>query len=132
MIQVAPDWSDLERFRFGDGPELADALLALVLLGTKTATCWSFADGQQTAVGKRMVACDSRDRPRAVIETIRLDVCLFSEVTDAFAAKEGEDDRSLTSWRRAHQAYFERNGGFDPQMPLWCEEFKLIAEIAIP
>ena len=132
MTDAAPYWSDLERFRFGDGPETADTLLALVLSGDKTATCWPVREGQLTAIGKRMVACDSQDRPRAVIETVSLEVTPFDQVTEAFAASEGEDDKTLASWRREHQAYFERNGGFDPAMPLWCETFRLIAGIAIP
>ena len=32
------------RFSFGDSPELADSLLALVLAGKKTATCGALRD----------------------------------------------------------------------------------------
>ena len=35
--------TDLPRWSFGDSPELADALLALVREGRKTATCWAAA-----------------------------------------------------------------------------------------
>jgi hypothetical protein len=28
-------------------------------------------------------------------------------------------------------SYFKRNGGFDPSMLLWCEEFKVVKEIAL-
>jgi uncharacterized protein YhfF len=38
-------WSKLDQFPFGDGPELADELLALILAGKKTATCWSATEG---------------------------------------------------------------------------------------
>ena len=34
------DIEELERFSFGDSSDLADSLLALVLSGEKTATCW--------------------------------------------------------------------------------------------
>jgi uncharacterized protein YhfF len=33
--------TDLKTFAFGDSPALADELLALVLAGKKTATCWA-------------------------------------------------------------------------------------------
>ena len=46
------DWQSLESFAFGDSPEMADQLLAFVLAGAKTATCWSIRDGQQTEVQK--------------------------------------------------------------------------------
>jgi uncharacterized protein YhfF len=48
----------LERFSFGDSGDLADSLLALVIAGEKTATCWDAALGQLTEVGRLMVACD--------------------------------------------------------------------------
>jgi uncharacterized protein YhfF len=116
----------LERFTFGDGPELADELLALVLEGRKTATCWAARDGELTHPGKRMVACDSQGRPRAVLETVALERRRFWDVDDAFARAEGEGDLSLACWRAAHRAYFERNGGFSEDMELWCERFRLV------
>jgi uncharacterized protein YhfF len=49
------------------------------------------------------------------------------EMVDAqFANDEGEDGRSLESWRHEHQVFFERNGGFKPDMLLVCERFKVI------
>ena len=124
------DWSGLERFSFGDSPQLADELLALVLSGRKTATCWSVQDGQQTAVGQRWVVCDGSEQPRAVLETVSLEQRIFNQVDEAFARKEGEGDLTLDWWRKAHQRYFERNGGFDPSMLLWCEKFKVVTEIS--
>jgi uncharacterized protein YhfF len=38
-------------FSFGDSPELADELAALVLAGTKTATSSAFSDGPSTEEG---------------------------------------------------------------------------------
>jgi uncharacterized protein YhfF len=65
---------ELERFAFGDTPEMADELLALVLAGTKTATCGPLAEyeaeGEPTGeVGGRSVVLDGRGRPTCVIET---------------------------------------------------------------
>ena len=128
-ILTEAEIADLERFSFGDSPELANTLLALVLSGIKTGTCWPVRDGQLTEIGKRMVACDGIGRPRGVIETVTLQQRVFSEVDAEFAAKEGEGDRSLEYWREAHEGYFTRNGGFEPDMLLWCEEFRLIATV---
>ena len=129
--EPSPGWAELERFSFGDGPELADDLLGLVLIGRKTATCWSVRDGQITSIGKRMVACDSRGRPRAILETVALEQCAYQDVGETFARLEGEDDLTLNSWRDAHAKYFARTGGFDPKMILWCEQFRVIAEIPL-
>jgi uncharacterized protein YhfF len=77
-------------------------------------------------VGKRWVAQDGAGRPRAVLETTELTQHRFDTVDAQFAFEEGEDDRTLASWARAHQAYFTRNGGYAPDMLLWCERFRLI------
>ena len=123
------DWRSLERFAFGDNPEMADRLLGFVLAGAKTATCWSTAEGQQTELGKRMVVTDGAGRPRAVVETASLQQVRFCDVAWDFAAAEGEGDASLEAWRAGHRAYFTRNGGFSPDMLLWCERFRLVEVI---
>jgi uncharacterized protein YhfF len=127
---AAPDWRSLETFSFGDGPALADELAGLVLAGRKTATCWSAADGALTEIGKRMVMLDGAGRPRAVIETVELTQRRYDEVDAAFASDEGEDDRTLGSWRRAHRNYFTRLGQFAPDMLLYCERFRVVAVLS--
>ena len=123
------DWRSLESFSFGDSPRMADELLGYVLAGAKTATCWSVREGQQTQVGKRMVAKDGAGRPRAVLETVSLEQVRFDRVGWAFAEAEGEGDQCLEDWRDGHRAYFTRNGGFAPDMLLWCERFRLVEVI---
>ena len=123
------DWRSLERFSFGDSPELADELAGLVLAGKKRATCWAASEGPKTHVGKRWVVRDGSGVPIAVIETVELTQRRFDEVDAAFAVDEGEDDRTLASWRRAHQNYFGRQGTFVPDMLLFCERFRLVARI---
>ncbi len=124
-----PDWENLERFAFGDSSASADELLDLVIAGPKRATCWSIADGQQTEIGKRMIVLNGSGNPGAVIETIELAARRFCDVDRQFAFDEGEGDRTLEQWQADHQAYFTRNGGFDPAMMLWCERFRLIEVI---
>ena len=126
------DWQGLESFAFGDSPEMADTLLDCVINGEKRATCWSVAEGQQTHVGKRMVVLDGAGRPRAVLETVELEQRRFCDVDARFAHDEGEGDRTLANWHDDHRRYFERNGGFSPEMRLWCERFRLVAVIPLP
>ena len=120
------DWRTLETFSFGDNPALADELAELVLAGKKTATCWAAEQGLLTDVGKRMVVLDGAGRPRAVIETVELTQHRFPDVDAAFANDEGEGDRTLAYWRRAHEVYFTRLGQFTPDMLLWCERFRVV------
>jgi uncharacterized protein YhfF len=73
-----------------------------------------------------MVMLDGSGRPRAVIETVELTQRRFPEVDAAFAYDEGEGDRALAYWRKAHEAYFSRLGQFAPDMLLWCERFRVV------
>jgi uncharacterized protein YhfF len=124
------DWRHLESFAFGDGPELADELLVLVLEGRKRATCWAVSEGMKGAeIGKCMVALDGAGRPRAVLQTLELTQRRFDEVDAAFAFDEGEGDRSLAFWRAAHQSYFTRLKLYRPDVMLWCERFRLVMTI---
>lgn len=123
------DWQGLETFSFGDSPALANELASLVLAGVKTATCWAAVEGLKTAVGKRTVMLDGSGRPLAVIKTVELEQRRFDEVDAAFAYDEGEDDRSLASWREAHRRYFTRLGHYTDDMLLYCERFRVVERL---
>ncbi|MBD8606688.1 ASCH domain-containing protein [Aeromicrobium sp. CFBP 8757] len=120
---------------FGATPEHAEELLALVLAGTKTATSsalWDFEhDGEpMPQVGDLAIILDGEERPRALIEIVRVDVVPFDEVDAEHAHLEGEGDRSYEYWRDVHQRYFDlhsTNGrGFSPSMPVVLERFRLL------
>lgn len=125
-----------EAWSFGDGPEMADELGALVASGRKTATCgalWEYeAEDEPVAeVGERSVILDGRDEPLCVIETTEVEIRRFDEVDEAFARDEGEGDRSLESWRAEHRRFFARTlpgigREFSEDMPLVCERFRVI------
>jgi uncharacterized protein YhfF len=118
-------------FSFGDSPAMADELLALVLAGTKTATCGALRDfgpGKETppVVGRRDTVLDGAGRPAAIIETIEVTIRRFSEMDEQFAYDEGEGFRTLAHWRDGHREFFERNGGWFEDMELICERFRLV------
>jgi uncharacterized protein YhfF len=118
-------------FAFGDSPQMADALLALVIAGKKTATCGALRDYPEGSedmpvVGRRDVVLDGQGRPAALIETFEVTIRRFDEMDEQFAHEEGEGQRTLADWRAGHEAYFTRNGGFSPDMLLVCERFRLV------
>ena len=131
MSDVPEKYKDLPRFAFGDGPELADELLALVLTGKKTATCCSLsqyvAEGwEMPKPGYRWIVLDSVKRPRCVVETTGIATKRFGEVDAQFAHDEGEGDQSYTWWRAAHEKYFQRQGVYAPDLLVVCERFRLV------
>lgn len=127
---TAPEWEGLQHWSFGDSAIMADALLALVLSGAKTATCWDARDSIPLPyVGQRSVVLDGSGTPRVVVETVEIEQRRFDRVDAAFAHDEGEGDRSLAFWRAAHRDYFARQGNFADDMPLWCERFRVVVTL---
>ncbi|GAA0330646.1 ASCH domain-containing protein [Morganella psychrotolerans] len=115
---------------FGDSPELADELAALVIHGQKRASCSSLnsfiQEGVKPEIGGYSIILNGSNVPVCVIRTISMQLVRFCDVTSAIAAAEGEGDLSLSFWQREHQAYFTREGSFSPEMELIFEEFTLI------
>lgn len=124
-----------EAWAFGATSEQADELLALVLGGIKTATAsalWDYeAAGEPIPqVGELSIVLDGSGRPRAVLETTDVEIVPFDQVDSAHAHAEGEGDRSLEHWRWVHEAFWREHGedprGFEPDMPVVCERFRLL------
>ncbi|AHY47637.1 hypothetical protein RradSPS_2354 [Rubrobacter radiotolerans] len=121
---------------FGDSPEMADRLAALILSGTKTATCSALPEYEAAGeplplVGDLLVVLDGREEPLCIVETTEVALRSFDEVDETFAREEGEGDRTLASWRREHERFFRRTlprigREFSPGIPLVCERFRLV------
>jgi uncharacterized protein YhfF len=121
---------------WGDGPEMADELGALIAAGTKTATCsavWEWqAEGESwPEVGHLTVVLDGRGQPLCIIETLEVTVKSYNKVDESFAFDEGEGNKSLKYWREAHRRFFSRSLAkisreFVEDMPLVCERFRVI------
>jgi uncharacterized protein YhfF len=124
---IVPEaYRGLRSFAFGDGPDLADELLELVLKCIKTATCSTEDEPNMSAPGERWIVLDGRGLPRCVIESTEVTFRRYGEVDAAFAYDEGEGDRSLAYWREAHRRYFGRLGRFSEDMMLMCERFRVV------
>ena len=127
-------YPEAETFAFGDSRALCDELLALVRAGDKRATCGAardFGPGKEAlpVVGRQDIALDWDGKPAFVIETVEVTRRWFCDSDADFALAEGENE-TLEGWQRAHRAYFERNGGWDPEMELICERFRLVEDFA--
>lgn len=119
----------METTTFGGTAEEADALLDLVLAGTKRGTCWAARFGQLSYLGKQVAFCDSEGCPRVVVETTAIERRRFSEVDEAWAQIEGEGDGTLAHWRAVHEAFFRNEGYFAEDMELWCEQFRVVERL---
>jgi uncharacterized protein YhfF len=141
MTDIPEDMEDLqetypgaETFKFGDGPALCGKLIDLVRAGKKTASCGAlaeFEDGSEAmpVVGRCDIAANWDGTPALVIRTVKVEQIRFCDVTEEMALAEGEDD-DLAGWQKGHEAFFTRNGGFDPEMMLVFEHFELVEDLA--
>ena len=134
LKQLQKRYPGAQTFKFGDSARLSAELLALVRAGKKTATCGALRDypegsADTPVVGRRDIALEWDDRPALVIETVSVSICRFCDMDEDFALAEGENE-TLEGWREDHRRYFERNGGFDPEMELLCERFRLVEDLA--
>jgi uncharacterized protein YhfF len=132
----------LESFFFDDNEPSANQLAALVLAGRKRATaallwCHEQEGKPLPRPGDLSIVTDFAGTPLCVIETSRVDIVRFDEVSAEFAATEGEGDASLAYWRRTHEAFFGREcrriGRVpDPRMPVVCERFEVVFRTTLP
>lgn len=116
---------------FGDSARLADELLGLVMNGSKRATAELLAEftarGEALpSIGSHWIACDGAGVPRIIIRSTELRIGTFASVDAAFAFDEGEDDRSLASWRAGHRRYWER--GCAARGAVWSEQDEIVLE----
>ena len=121
---------------WGDGPAMADELGALIVQGTKTATCsalweWEAEGNPVPKVGYLTIALDGRGEPLCIVETTEISIHNYNEVNADFAREEGEGDLSYDYWRRVHWDYFTReaaaNGfAFDGRSVICCERFRVL------
>ena len=124
---------EYEAWSFGDD---SDFLGELVKNGIKTATCslrvlYDLDDDVLPSVGEYSVILDSFGEALCIIKTTKVSIEKFANVSSEFAYKEGEGDRSLEYWRKAHKAFFEEelreyNLKFNEQMDLVLEEFMVV------
>ena len=104
MTDVPVAYRDAPRWPFGDSPELADELLALVIAGGKKATCSSLASCEadiMPTVGEVSVILDGAGVPRCAIRTTEVEIMPFEEVS--------EDYRTLFLSLKGHPLAFLRD-----------------------
>lgn len=122
-----------DAWAFGAEPDL---LADLVVRGIKTATASAYDEHiyykePLGKVGEKSIVLDSHGNAICIIETTRIRVVPFKEVSAAHAYLEGEGDRSLIYWRQVHEELFTKwladiGITFTPDSQVVLEEFQVI------
>lgn len=86
----------------------ADQLAQLVLTGQKTATTSQYVPEEDELPSEKAydIVLDSKDQPVCIIQNDQVLVVNYLDVDEQHAFAEGEGDRTLTYWRKVHDAFF--------------------------
>jgi uncharacterized protein YhfF len=110
----------------------------LVVTGQKQATTslygtYQAANEKLPQIGDLMIVKNADNQMVALIRNIKVTVCKYKDVSEEMAELEGEDDKSLKSWRQNHFTFL-RNETIKYKLPLFTiddlvvfEQFELIA-----
>lgn len=123
-------------WHFSSNQKDANELAALVRNNVKTATSslhmlYEMEGVQLPQKGELNIITDWDGVAQAITENVNVQIIPFKEVSEDFARKEGEGDRTLHYWRSVHVDFFTKelanmNRAFSWDMLVVCEEFRLV------
>lgn len=121
---------------FGNTSEMARNLAELVLRGDKRATATLLESAKLYPESAPIddgysVVTDFENNPMCVIKATEIRHLPFDEVDAEFAFDEGEGDKTLRYWRKAHHEFFTRDAAengveFNEKSIIICERFELL------
>ncbi|MCG7338694.1 ASCH domain-containing protein [Staphylococcus sp. ACRSN] len=126
-----------EAWMFGDGSEtMGNELAELVAQGVKRATCSAkcihdIEEEDLPVEGQYAIVLNGQSEPVCIIQYTTINIIPMNEVTEAFAALEGEGDLSYRYWLDEHEQFFRKelssfNLDFSFDIDLVCQEFKVV------
>ena len=127
---VDTKFTKIETWKFAGDKKICDKLFNLVKTGEKTATSYLYEDDLQNNLS---ILTNWKEDEKLLLKTTKIEVKSFSDVSEEFAFKEGENDKSLKSWRKIHKRFFKKrckvkNIKFNENVLIVCEEFEVVQE----
>ena len=125
-----------ESWYFCNNEKDANELAGLVKKGIKKATAslhclYEIENELIPEVGDYAVITNWKGVAQSIIQITSINTIPFKEVTEEFAAKEGEGDKTLSFWRKVHRKVFtlelkEYSKKFSEDILVVCEEFEVV------
>lgn len=125
--------SNYTAWQFGED---ADTLANLVLEGIKTGTAsmydlYQIENEKLPQAGEYSIILNSNNDAVCIIQTVKVEIVPYNQITDKHAYDEGEGDRTLAYWKKVHQNFFTKelekyNLEFDENRCVVYEHFKLV------
>lgn len=124
---------DYQSWEFGFD---ADLLADLVRKGHKRATTslylfYQIDNEPLPKEGAYGVILNSKGEAICIIQITRVFITPFNHVTEEYAYREGEGDKTLLYWKKVHKTFFENELSelgikFEEKMNVVCEEFEVV------
>ncbi|WP_108652649.1 ASCH domain-containing protein [Dongshaea marina] len=134
--KVAEKYSSFSSDYFCADEHNANLCAELIVRREKRATCsmdyWYSHKGEpMPEAGHLLVVTNWSGEPVCIVEITSVTKCKYNEVTPEFAAAEGEGDKTLAWWKKAHWEFFSlecQELGIEPseEMLLVLEHFKVV------
>ena len=130
-----PIVNGLRTVEFGNPGDSRDKLISLILDGNKRATAgnleWDYKAENEPieVVGEKLAVMDNHNRHVATIQTTRVEIKSFADVTDEFALAEAEGDKSGDDFRNSHFAFWSKQGyKIKPETEIVLVYFSLVED----
>ena len=115
-----------------DVNECAKLVMQNIKKATSPSLWWFHANDEILPnVGDLNIITNWNGEAQCIIETTKVSIVPFNEITEEYAALEGEGDKTLEYWKQVHRPYYQReleNTCYTPRedMPIVCEVFKVV------
>lgn len=140
LISIGDNIADTNKkyisWHFCDNEKDANDLAELVKQGVKRATTslydlYEIEGDALPEEGDLDIITDWHGQAQCIIETKKVTIVPFKEVTEAFAHTEGEGDKTLKYWKEVHINAFSRelesfDKKFSEDMLVVCVEFEMV------
>ena len=136
FVTIHPEAADAAYEAWCYGSDVADDLARLTAEGIKTATASAYPlyeldQEELPKVGEYNVILLTDGTALCVTKTTKIRLIPYRDVSEAHAYREGEGDRSLSYWRKVHEAFFTEELAsvgltFTEDMTVVCEEFEVV------
>ncbi len=115
-----------------DAKECAELVCQSVKKATSTSLWWFELHNEPLPkVGNIYIVTDWYGIAKAIIRTTKVEQIPFNQITEEYAAIEGEGDKSLAYWKKVHWDYYTREMEVEEEKPsedmiIVCEQFETI------
>lgn len=136
FVAAHPEAADAAYEAWCYGSEAADELARLTAEGIKTATAsahplYELEQEELPEVGEYNVILLTDGTALCITKTTKVSLVPYRDVSEDHAYREGEGDRTLSYWRKVHEAFFTEELAaagltFTEDMTVVCEEFETV------